>query len=131
MQENKKLKPSEVLHILGYEQPDICTLKDCDLQAMSFQPQDINKIHIPKPPKGRPKPAHMALVPKTQPTEGASDTVQGPATHPVNQDPDSQPPDCTGSEGFNFDDQEMVLPHSILGTLEDFRSYLEAKGETE
>ncbi|KAK5926848.1 hypothetical protein CgunFtcFv8_022386 [Champsocephalus gunnari] len=129
--ENTKLKPSEELHILGSEQPDICTLKDCELQAMSFQPQDNNKIHIPKPPKGRPKPAHMALVPKTQPAEGASDTAQGPATHPVNQDPDSQPPDCTGSDGFNFDDQEMVLPHSILGTLEDFQSYLEAKGETE
>ncbi|XP_061587922.1 MYCBP-associated protein [Cololabis saira] len=25
----------------------------------------------------------------------------------------------------------MILPHSILGSLEDFRSYLEAKGETE
>ncbi|KAM6941737.1 MYCBP-associated protein-like [Lycodopsis pacificus] len=25
----------------------------------------------------------------------------------------------------------MLLPHSILGSLEDFRSYLEAKGETE
>ncbi|XP_070684578.1 MYCBP-associated protein [Pempheris klunzingeri] len=36
---------------------------------------------------------------------------------------------CT--EWFRFDDQGMVLPHSILGSLEDFRSYLEAQGETE
>ncbi|KAM6941747.1 MYCBP-associated protein-like [Lycodopsis pacificus] len=33
--------------------------------------------------------------------------------------------------GLRFDDQGMLLPHSILGSLEDFRSYLEAKGETE
>lgn len=37
----------------------------------------------------------------------------------------------SGPEGFRFDDRGMVLPHSILGSLEDFRSYLEAKGETE
>ncbi|XP_058468536.1 MYCBP-associated protein-like [Solea solea] len=46
-------------------------------------------------------------------------------------DPDSQPLGCSGQEGLLFDDQGMVLPHSILGSLEDFRSYLEAKGETE
>ncbi|KAM9313664.1 MYCBP-associated protein [Pholidichthys leucotaenia] len=39
--------------------------------------------------------------------------------------------DCKGPEGFNFDEQGLILPHSILGSLEDFRCYLEAKGETE
>lgn len=37
----------------------------------------------------------------------------------------------SGMEGIRFDDQGMVLPHSILGSLEEFRNYLEAKGETE
>ncbi|XP_061686746.1 MYCBP-associated protein [Syngnathoides biaculeatus] len=36
-----------------------------------------------------------------------------------------------GSEGFQFDDRGMLLPHSILGTLDSFRNYLEARGETE
>ncbi|XP_047432970.1 MYCBP-associated protein isoform X2 [Mugil cephalus] len=39
--------------------------------------------------------------------------------------------DYTGPEGFRFDDQGMILPHSILGSPEDFKRYLEAKGETE
>ncbi|KAK5866277.1 hypothetical protein PBY51_020483 [Eleginops maclovinus] len=73
----------------------------------------------------------MACVQKTKPTEQANYATGGPVTHPVNLDPDSPPPDCTASEELHFDDQDMVLPHSILGTLEDFRSYLEAKGETE
>lgn len=37
----------------------------------------------------------------------------------------------SGPEGIRFDDQGMVLPHSILGSLEEFRNYLEAKGDTE
>lgn len=34
-------------------------------------------------------------------------------------------------EGIQSDDQDSILPHSILGSLKDFRGYLEAKGETE
>lgn len=37
----------------------------------------------------------------------------------------------SGSMGFRFDEHGMILPHTILGSLEDYRSYLEAKGETE
>ncbi|XP_061535259.1 MYCBP-associated protein [Phycodurus eques] len=36
-----------------------------------------------------------------------------------------------GSEGFQFDDSGMLLPHSILGSLDGFRKYLETRGETE
>ncbi|XP_077381750.1 MYCBP-associated protein [Festucalex cinctus] len=35
------------------------------------------------------------------------------------------------SERFQFDDRGMLLPHSILGSLEGFRKYLETRGETE
>lgn len=37
----------------------------------------------------------------------------------------------SGPEGLQFDEQGMVLPHSILGSLDDFRSFLEARGEAE
>lgn len=37
----------------------------------------------------------------------------------------------SGPEGLQFDDKGMVLPHSILGSLEDFKSYLEVRGEKE
>ncbi|XP_074485199.1 MYCBP-associated protein isoform X1 [Sebastes fasciatus] len=130
VQENKMLKTSEELRILGDDQSKISTLKGGDIQAAAIHPRDLNKIHIPKPPKGRQKPALMACVRKTQPADEVRGAVRGPVAHPVNLDPDSQPLDYTGSEGLRFDDQGMVLPHSILGSLEDFRSFLEAKGET-
>ncbi|XP_005805163.1 MYCBP-associated protein [Xiphophorus maculatus] len=33
------------------------------------------------------------------------------------------------SEYLRFDEHGMILPHSILGSLDDFRTYLEARGE--
>ncbi|XP_068585071.1 MYCBP-associated protein [Cebidichthys violaceus] len=110
-EENKKLNTSEAA-----------------AQALDIHPQDLHKIHKPKPPKGCQKPALMACVRKTQPADEERDAVRGPVAHPVNLDPSSQPLDDTG---LRFDDHGMLLPHGILGSLEDFRSYLEAKGETE
>ncbi|XP_044046052.1 MYCBP-associated protein isoform X2 [Siniperca chuatsi] len=129
--ENKKLKTSEELYISGDDQSKNSTLKGGGTQALVIHPQEFNKLHVPKPPKGCQKPVLMACVHKTQPADEVRNTVQGAVASPVNLDPDFQPLDYTGSEGLRFDDQGMVLPHSILGSLEDFRSYLEAKGETE
>uniref|UniRef100_A0A3B4TFH6 Mycbp associated protein n=1 Tax=Seriola dumerili TaxID=41447 RepID=A0A3B4TFH6_SERDU len=114
--ENKKLKTSEELSILGDDQSTDSTLKGRDIQALASHPQGLNKLHVPKPPKSHQKPLLMACVRKI---------------HSVNLDPDSQPQGYSGPEGLRFDDKGMVLPHSILGSLEDFRNYLEAKGETE
>ncbi|XP_029949269.1 MYCBP-associated protein-like [Salarias fasciatus] len=46
-------------------------------------------------------------------------------------DSDSEPATCTGLQRLRFDSQGMLLPHCILGSLEDFRSCLEARGETD
>ncbi|XP_036971733.1 MYCBP-associated protein [Acanthopagrus latus] len=117
--EHKISEPSEQVYILSDDQSKNFTPKAEDSQALAVHPPDLKKLHIPRPPKGRQKPVLMARAHKTQPT------------HSLNLDPESLPPDCTGSEWLRFDDQGMVLPHCILGSLEDFRSYLEAKGMTE
>ncbi|XP_077575232.1 MYCBP-associated protein isoform X2 [Stigmatopora nigra] len=51
--------------------------------------------------------------------------------HPATQRLGSQTMAQLGSEGFQFDDRGMLLQHSILGTLDGFKKYLEMKGETE
>ncbi|KAL6110389.1 mycbpap [Pungitius sinensis] len=94
------------------------------IKATGIHPEDLNEIHIPKPPNGRQKTALMTA-------DEVGDVVQGPVGHPVIPDPNSQLLDYTGSGGLRFDDHGMVLAHSILGSLEDFRSYLESKGKTE
>ncbi|XP_042254696.1 MYCBP-associated protein isoform X2 [Thunnus maccoyii] len=129
--ENKKLKTSEDLLILSDDQSKNSTLKSRDTQALAIHPKDLNKIHIPKPPKGHQKSVITACVRKTQSADEAGNAVRGLLVHPVNLGPDCQPLDYTGPEGLRFDDHGMVLPHSILGSLEDFRSFLEVRGETE
>ncbi|KAK9539830.1 hypothetical protein VZT92_002322 [Zoarces viviparus] len=113
----------------GGESPEKMSRRYAENKKLKPQALDnLSKIHKPKPPKGRQKPALMACVRKTQPANEVGDAVRGPVAHPVNPDPSSQLLDYTG---LRFDDQGMLLPHSILGSLEDFRRYLEAKGETE
>ncbi|XP_041790122.1 MYCBP-associated protein [Chelmon rostratus] len=129
--EHNRLKSLEELCILDDDQSKTSAFKGSDVQALAIHPRNINKLHIPRPPKGRQKPVFMACAPKTQPADEVRNAVRGAVAHPVNLDPDSQSLDYTGLEGLSFDDQGMVLPHSILGTLEDFRSCLEVRGETE
>ncbi|KAL7404939.1 hypothetical protein ABVT39_021329 [Epinephelus coioides] len=129
--DNKKLTKSEELSYLDVDQSKSSSVKGGDIQPLTLHPRDLDKIHTPKPPKGRQKPVPMACVHKTKPAEEVRDAVRWPLAQPVDLDPDSEPLDYTEMEGLRFDDQGMVLPHSILGSLEDFRGYLEAKGETE
>ncbi|XP_070834212.1 MYCBP-associated protein [Chaetodon trifascialis] len=126
--EHKRLKTLEELCSLSDDQSKPSTL----IQGLDIHPRDTNKLYVPRPPKGLQKPALIACVRKTQPADEVQSAMQGAAVaHPVNQDPDSQSVDYTGFEGLRFDAQGMILPHSILGSLEDFRGYLEDKGETE
>jgi len=39
--------------------------------------------------------------------------------------------DISGSGGPRFDHQGMVLPHSILGSLQDYKSYLKTIGKAD
>ncbi|XP_029005060.1 MYCBP-associated protein isoform X2 [Betta splendens] len=70
----------------------------------------------------------MARVGETQPADEVGNLIREVVAQTVNLHSDSQPLDCPG---IRFDDQGMIVPHSILGDLEDFRKFLEAKGETE
>ncbi|XP_006790818.1 MYCBP-associated protein isoform X1 [Neolamprologus brichardi] len=88
-------------------------------------PQKLNKLCMLKIPKSHQKQELMAHVSKTS----ADDEVR--ARKQENLDSDCQLLDFRGSMGVRFDEHGMILPHTILGSLEDYRSYLEAKGETE
>ncbi|XP_005743754.2 MYCBP-associated protein [Pundamilia nyererei] len=83
-------------------------------------PQKLNKI-----PKSHQKQELMARVSKTS----ADDEMR--ARKQENLDSDCHLLDFRGSMGVRFDEHGMILPHTILGSLEDYRSYLEAKGEAE
>ncbi|XP_032418142.1 MYCBP-associated protein isoform X2 [Xiphophorus hellerii] len=70
----------------------------------------------PKPPKSHPNPEPGEVL--------NEDGNAAEAAPPVKE---SQHLDF--SEYLRFDEHGMILPHSILGSLDDFRIYLEARGE--
>ncbi|KAM4750149.1 MYCBP-associated protein [Anableps anableps] len=78
--------------------------------------QCSEKLYKPKPPKSHQDP-ELGVVPNED----------GNAAEAAPLVKDSQQLDC--SAYLRFDERGMILPHSILGSLDDFRSYLEARGE--
>ncbi|KAM3864591.1 MYCBP-associated protein [Diretmus argenteus] len=135
MGKKKHLKASKGLSLscMSDEQPLTSILKGEDIQALAIRSEDLKKLHVPKPPKDPQKPVLMTrvLVRKTRPADEATNAVRGGVACPASPDPGSQQLDYTGRGGRRFDGQGMILPHSILGSLEEYRSYLEARGETE
>ncbi|XP_064856733.1 MYCBP-associated protein [Oncorhynchus nerka] len=132
--EKKRLKVSEDFSsCLSEEQPQSPTLKGEDIQALAIRPEDLEKLRVPQPPKEPQKPAAVTrvLVRKTRPPDDIRKGVRVAVARPLAQDTTTQPLDYTGPGGPRFDAQGMVLPHSILGSLEDFRTEMQARGETE
>ncbi|XP_029595451.1 MYCBP-associated protein-like isoform X2 [Salmo trutta] len=132
--EKKRLKVSEDFSsCLSEEQPQSPTLKGEDIQALAIRPEDLEKLRVLQPPKEPQKPAAVTrvLVRKTRPPDDIRKGVRVAVARPLAQDTTTQPLDYTGPGGPRFDAQGMVLPHSILGSLEDFRTEMQARGETE
>ncbi|KAI4882744.1 hypothetical protein NFI96_026281 [Prochilodus magdalenae] len=117
------------------EQSSSSTLKGEDIQALAIRPEHLEKLRAPQPPKDSQKPraTTRVLVRKTRPPrEEARPSVKAAVARPLPRDADPLPLDYTGSPGGpRFDAQGLVLPHSILGSLEDFRREMEARGEME
>ncbi|XP_072513558.1 MYCBP-associated protein [Salminus brasiliensis] len=109
------------------------TLKGEDIQALAIKPEHLEMIRDPQPPKDSPKPraSTRVAVRKVRPCEVVRTGVTVSVARPLPQDATPQPLDYTGPGGPRFDAQGMVLPHSILGSLEDFRREMKARGEME
>ncbi|XP_066517710.1 MYCBP-associated protein [Hoplias malabaricus] len=115
------------------EQSSTSTLKGEDIQALAIRPEHLEKLRAPQPPKDSQKPratTHV-FVRKTRPHSEVRKGVTVTVARPLPQDAAPQPLDYTGPGGPRFDAEGMVLPHSILGSLEDFRREMEVRGEME
>ncbi|XP_046872327.1 MYCBP-associated protein, partial [Hypomesus transpacificus] len=132
--EKKTLKASEEMSCVSEQHAPSPPLKGEDIQALAIRSEDLKKLREPQPPSGQQKPAAMmrVLVRKPRPPEESRKGQRVVVVaRPLAQASTNQPLDYTGPGGPRFDAQGMVLPHSILGSLEDFRREMEARGETE
>ncbi|XP_043106301.1 MYCBP-associated protein isoform X2 [Puntigrus tetrazona] len=105
-----------------------------DIQSLAITAQDLERLRVPKPPSDSPKPASMTrvYVRKTRPPDEVSRAVRVTVARPLPQDvAPPQPFEYAGPGGPRFDAQGMVLPHSIVGSLEDFRTEMQLRGEME
>ncbi|XP_066560240.1 MYCBP-associated protein isoform X2 [Amia ocellicauda] len=71
------------------------------------------------------------LVRRSRPVLDERRRVKVTVARPIPPDAPVQLLDYTGPGGPRFDAQGMVLPHSILGSLVDFKRQAEARGDTE
>ncbi|KAJ8371809.1 hypothetical protein AAFF_G00299870 [Aldrovandia affinis] len=124
-QEKKRMKECSFVSEPRFQSP---ALKGEDIQALSIRAEDLEK-----PPKDAQKPLTVTrvLVRKARPLEEERKTVRVVVARPLPQDAVIEPLEYTGPGGPRFDAQGMVLPHSILGSLEDFKREMEARGESE
>nr|XP_023651467.1 MYCBP-associated protein isoform X1 [Paramormyrops kingsleyae] len=104
-----------------------CHLCLCVSVSLSAQ------LLLPQTPKTIPKASLMTrvLVRRPRPPETGRQTVRITVARPVPQGSSMLPLDSTEAGGPRFDTRGMVLPHSILGTLENFKQDMEARGELE
>ncbi|XP_053471725.1 MYCBP-associated protein isoform X2 [Ictalurus furcatus] len=110
------------------------TVKGEDISALAIRPEHLEKLRTPQPPKDsqNPRATSRVLVRKTHPRPDDLNTgVKVAMAKLLPKNAVLQPLDYTGPGGPRFDAQGMVLPHSILGSLEDFRKEMEARGEVE
>ncbi|XP_076845508.1 MYCBP-associated protein isoform X2 [Brachyhypopomus gauderio] len=117
---------------MSEEQRGSFTLKGEDIQALAIRPEHLEKW-LPQPPKDSQKArtTTRVLVHKTRPPDRVKTCVRVAVARPLPPDITPQPLDYKGPGGPRFDAQGMVLPHSILGSLEEFRREMEARGEME
>ncbi|KAJ8001504.1 hypothetical protein DPEC_G00170170 [Dallia pectoralis] len=133
-QEKKRLKASEESSSFTCEeQLQTPTLKGDVIQALSIRLEDLEKFRVPQPPNEPQRHSSMTrvLVRKTRPPADTRKVKTVLVARPLTPDNTPQSVEYTGPGGPRFDTQGMVLPHSILGSLEDFRNEMEIRGETE
>ncbi|KPP65424.1 MYCBP-associated protein-like [Scleropages formosus] len=128
VKEKKRLKTSEEF---SDEQPHSPILKGEDIQALAIRLEDLEKLRTPQPPQEKAPGLTRVLVKRRLPQEEERKMVRVVVARPIPPGTPVVPLDYTGLGGPRFDAKGMILPHSILGSLEDFRKEMETRGEME
>ncbi|XP_041838293.1 MYCBP-associated protein isoform X2 [Melanotaenia boesemani] len=122
MAEIKKINTPESLSTLEYDHA-----KNTIHDVQALYPEDTDKLYKAKSSKGHQVQELVAdrYVHQRSSLFEVSDAVERTEAHPAELQNNTGPGDLL------FDEHAMILPHNILGSLEDFRNYLKAKEETD
>ncbi|XP_028821564.1 MYCBP-associated protein-like isoform X3 [Denticeps clupeoides] len=104
-----------------------------DVQALIIKQEDLEKLRMPQPPRHSHKAPTVTrvVVRRNRPADEIKKKKTVLVARPLPEDTAPQLVDYSGPGGPRFDSQGMILPHSILGSLEEFKKDMEARGELE
>ncbi|XP_033923373.1 MYCBP-associated protein isoform X1 [Melopsittacus undulatus] len=110
-------------------EPVPCGLQEDDIQALAIKVEDLEKLHAPRPPQGAGKASvrKKYFVRKHQPKE--TKETQLLVACPAFPEVPTGPLTFAGAGQFG-DGCEKILPHHILGTLQEFKTEALARGNT-
>ncbi|XP_078082110.1 MYCBP-associated protein [Mustelus asterias] len=129
--EKKKENKKEIEEIIPIkeepEKEDI--LKGEDIMALAIKAEDLDQLHVPRMPLKAISITSRMVIRKPKPKKEAS--MKRFIAKPAPPLDELKTLDYSGPGGPRFDTEGRVLPHSILGSLADFKQELLARGLTE
>ncbi|KAM6163616.1 MYCBP-associated protein [Rhynchocyon petersi] len=104
-------------------------LQGDDILALAIKKEDLKKQHIPCPEtKEKPAITKKVMIRKLRP-KGLTKKVCHLVARPATLDAATKPLDYSGP-GDSLKDSDQILPHHILGSLQDFKRIALVRGNT-
>ncbi|XP_074870361.1 MYCBP-associated protein isoform X5 [Carettochelys insculpta] len=133
-QDKKRVKTFEQPSPPIQEEPEPVSsvLQGDEIQALAIKVEDLEKLHIPHIPQELEKtPVSKKFLIRRRKPQEAGNKTQLLVAYPVDTDASKKPLSHSGSERPFLDNREQILPHSILGSLQEFKREALARGNTE
>ncbi|XP_039083673.1 MYCBP-associated protein isoform X2 [Hyaena hyaena] len=132
IKERKRAKLPEQATPPVQEEPESVSsvLQGGDILALAIKKEDLKKQHIPRfiEIQDRPVVTQKFIIRKLKPKDHKK--VCHFVAHPATPDAATKPLDYSGP-GDSFHGCDQILPHHILGTLQDFKRIAVARGNTQ
>ncbi|CAM5156019.1 unnamed protein product [Eretmochelys imbricata] len=133
-QDKKRVKTFEQPSPPVQEEPEPVSsvLQGDEIQALAIKVEDLEKLHTPRLPQEREKTpiTRKFLIRRHKPQE-AGKKAQLLIAYPAVTDASKRPLSYSGPEEPFVGNCEQILPHSILGSLQEFKREALARGNAE
>ncbi|KAB1266390.1 MYCBP-associated protein [Camelus dromedarius] len=133
LKEKKRAKVPEQPTPPIQEEPEPVSnvLQGDDILALAIKTEDLRKQHIPRLTETEDKPVitQKFIIRKLKPKD-CRRKVCHLVAHPATPDAATKPLDYSGP-GDIFHSSDQILPHHILGSLQDFKRIAVAQGNTQ
>nr|XP_044600782.1 MYCBP-associated protein isoform X3 [Equus asinus] len=130
MKDKKRAKVTEQPTPPIQEEPEPVSnvLQGDDILALAIKKEDLRKQHIPRLIETEDKPVitQKFIIRKFKPKDSRK-TICHLVAHPATPDAATKPLDYSGP-GDSFHGSDQILPHHILGSLEDFKRIAVSRG---